>query len=154
MGIKYWEFEDAPLKDKLKNVNVRDVARVFYDNETEAYRFSVLLIEVKKKGSLRLRDVPGAIPIATAKRYLDFAVQVGMLKHENSAYTLTDRFSKPFRNISTYIKAWMDSQQEEDLAVQFANAKMDKQIKRGGKPQRPGGTDSENNDNAQADVSA
>ncbi len=134
MGIKYWEFEDAPLKDKLKNVNVKEIAKVFYDNETEAYRFSALLLEVKKKGSLRLKDVPPGIPIATAKRYLDFAMQIGLLKHENNAYSLTDRFSKPLRNIAVYIKTWMDTNQEEDLSIQFANAKMEKQVKRGGKP--------------------
>jgi hypothetical protein len=143
MAIKYWEFEDAPLKDKMKNINVKEIAKIFYDNETEAYRFSVLLLEVKKHGSLRLKEVPAAIPIATAKRYLDYAVQVGLLKHENSAYSLTDRFSKPFRNIATYIKAWMDTQQEEDLAVQFANAKTDKQTKRGGKIPKNEGAESE-----------
>ena len=47
MSIKYWEYEDAPMKDKLKKVNVKDVASIFFDNETEAYRFSVLLLEVK-----------------------------------------------------------------------------------------------------------
>ena len=109
MAIKYWEFEDAPLKEKLKGVNVKDVAKLFYDNETEAYRFAALLLEVKKKGAMRLKEVPQNIPIATAKRYLDFAVQTGLLKHENNAYELTDRFSKPFRNIAAYIKAWMES---------------------------------------------
>lgn len=138
MGIKYWEFEDAPLRDKLKAVNIRDVAKIFYDNETEAYRFSALLLEVKKKGSLRLKEVPKNIPIATAKRYLDFAVQIGMLKHENNAYELTDRFSKPFRNIAIYIKAWMDATTDDDLTVQFANAKMDRQTKRGGRPKDNG----------------
>ncbi len=137
MAIKYWEFEDAPLREKLKNVNVKDVAKIFYDNETEAYRFSLLLSEVKKKGSLRLKEVPGSIPIATAKRYLDFAVQVGLLKHESNMYSLTDRFTKPFRNIATYIKAWQDTQKEEDLSVQFANAKFEKQEKRGGKQAQP-----------------
>jgi len=29
MAIKYWEFEDAPLKDKLKSVNVKEVAKIF-----------------------------------------------------------------------------------------------------------------------------
>ena len=133
MAIKYWEFEDAPLKDKLKNVNVKDIAKLFYDNETEAYRFAALLLEVKKKGMMRLKETPPSIPIATAKRYLDFAVQIGLLKHEDNAYELTDRFSKPFRNITTYIKAWMDSNAEEDLAVEFANARMEKQPKRGGR---------------------
>lgn len=139
MSIKYWEYEDAPMKDKLKKVNVKDVASIFFDNETEAYRFSVLLLEVKKKGALRLKEVPKMIPIATAKRYLDYGVEIGLLKHENSAYALTDRFSRPFRNIATYIKAWMDSQAEEELNTQFISAKTDKQIKRGGRAK----TDSE-----------
>lgn len=142
MAIKYWEFEDAPLKEKLKNVNVKDVAKIFFDNETEAYRFSLLLTEVKKRGQLRLKEVPESIPIATAKRYLDYAVQIGLLKHENNAYSLTDRFTKPFRNIATYIKAWMDNAAAEDLTVQFATARMDRQQKRGGRatgsaPQAP-----------------
>lgn len=133
MAIKYWEFEDAPLKEKLKNINVKDVAKIFFENETEAYRFSLLLTEVKKKGQLHLKDVPETVPIATAKRYLDYAVQIGLLKHEDGAYSLTDRFTKPFRNIATYIKAWMDSTREEDLSVQFATARMDRQRKRGGR---------------------
>lgn len=133
MSIKYWEFEDAPLKEKLKSVNVKDIAKVFFDNETEAYRFAALLHEVKRGGQLRLKQVPKNIPISTAKRYLDFAVEVGMLKHEGNAYMLTDRFTKPFRNIATYIKAWMDSAGEEDLNVEFANARIEKQNKRGGK---------------------
>ncbi len=132
MAIKYWEFEDAPLKDKLKSVNVKEVAKIFFDNETEAYRFATLLLEVKKARELRLKNVPKGIPIATAKRYLDFGVALGMLKHENSTYIMTDRFSKPFRNIATYIKAWQDSQNEEGLSVQFTNAKIEKQQKRGG----------------------
>ncbi len=133
MAIKYWEFEDAPLKEKLKNVTAREVAKVFFDNETEAYRLAALLLQVKKDGQMRLKDVPGSIPIATAKRYLDFAVQVGLLKHEDNAYSLTDRFSKPFKNIAIYIKAWMESASEEDLAIEFPNARTDKQQKRGGK---------------------
>ena len=133
MAIKYWEFEDAPLKEKLKSVNVKDIAKIFYDNETEAYRFALLLLEVKKRGQMRLKEVPATIPIATAKRYLDFAVQIGMIKHESSAYSLTDRFSKPFRNIAVYVKAWMESAAEEDLAIEFANARIEKQAKRGGR---------------------
>ncbi|MDE1856759.1 MAG: hypothetical protein KGH98_01605 [Candidatus Micrarchaeota archaeon] len=133
MGIKYWEFEDAPLKEKLKSPNVKEIAKVFFDNETEAYRFSALLLEAKKRGSLRLKDAPKNIPIATAKRYLDYAVQIGLLKHEDSEYSLTDRYTRPFKNIASYIKAWMDFQGEEDLAVLFANAKVDKQSKRGGR---------------------
>ena len=133
MSIKYWEFEDAPLKEKLKNANVRDVAKIFFDNETEAYRFAALLLGVKKLKKFRLKDVPETIPVATAKRYLDYAVQLGMLSHEGTAYELTDRFSKPLRNIAAYIKAWMESQSEDDLSVLFPNARTDKQGKRGGR---------------------
>ena len=135
MAIKYWEFEDAPLRDKLKNVNVRDIAKIFFDNETEAYRFSALLLEVKKRGRMKLKDAPQNIPVATAKRYLDYAVQLGMLKHEGGAYELTDRYTKPLRNIGTYIKTWMDSKADEDLAIEFANARTDRQSKRGGRAQ-------------------
>ncbi len=133
MPIKYWEWEDAPLKEKLKNINVKEIARVFYGNETEAYRFAVLLYEIKKRGQLRLKDVPESIPIATAKRYLDFAVNAGLLKHEGNAYALTDRFSKPFRNIAAYTKEWIDSKNEEDLSIEFASARIEKQGKRGGR---------------------
>ncbi len=133
MGIKYWEFEDAPMKEKMKNLNVRDISKLFFDNDTEAYRFAKLLLEVKRLKSLRLKQVPSDIPIATAKRYLDFAVELGLLKHESNAYELTDRFSKPFRNIATYIKAWMESPAEEDVSIEFANARIEKQPKRGGR---------------------
>jgi hypothetical protein len=135
LSIKYWEFEDAPLKEKLKNVRVREVSKIFFDNETEAYRFALLLLEAKKNNGIRLKQVPPQIPIATAKRYLDFGVQVGLLKHENNAYVMTDRFSKPFKNIATYIKAWTESGTTEDIAVQFANARTEKQGKRGGRQQ-------------------
>ena len=135
MAIKYWEFEDAPFKEKLKSPNIKEVAQVFFDNDTEAYRFSMLMLEIKKRKGLRLKDVPAAIPIATAKRYLDYAVQIGLLKHEDNAYEFTDRFTKPMRNMAAYIKAWMDAEKEEDLAVEFPNARFDKQQKRGGKKQ-------------------
>ncbi|MGC8537462.1 MAG: hypothetical protein ACP5MZ_00560 [Candidatus Micrarchaeia archaeon] len=133
MSIKYWEFEDAPLREKLKNPSVKDIAKVFFESETEAYRFSALLLETKRKGQLRLRDVPKDIPIATAKRYLDYAVQVGLLKHEDNYYMLTDRYTRPFKNIATYIKEWMGSKTDEDLGIEFANARTGRQTKRGGR---------------------
>ena len=133
MTIKYWEFEDAPLKDKLKSPKIKEIAKIFFENETEAYRFSKLILAVKKSRRLRLKDIPEGIPIATAKRYLDYAVQIGLIKHEANAYELTDRYSHPFRNIATYIKAWMDSSTEEDLEVEFANARIEKQKRRGGR---------------------
>jgi len=133
LSIRYWEFEDAPFKEKVKSVNVKEIAKIFFDNETEAYRFATVLAEVKRRKGLHLKDIPQHIPIATAKRYLDFAVMIGLIKHENNAYVLTDRFSKPFKNIAAYIKEWMDTETNEDLETEFANARTEKQKKRGGK---------------------
>ncbi len=134
MAIKYWEFEDAPLKEKLKSPNVRELAKIYFENETRAYRFAKALLEVKKRGSLRLKDCGDSLPTATWKRYLDFGVGVGILKHEGGAYSFTDRYSKPFKNIATYIKAWIETTSPEDADIFFANAKVARQRKRGGRP--------------------
>jgi hypothetical protein len=123
MSIKYWEFEDAPLREKLKSPSVKEVAKIYFDNETRAYRFAMALSEVKKRGQLRLKDCGDSLPVATWKRYLDYGVAVGILKHESNMYSFTDRYSKPLKNISTYIKAWMDDQKTEDLELLFVNAK-------------------------------
>jgi hypothetical protein len=137
MAIKYWEFEDAPLKEKLKSPNVRELSKIYFGNETRAYRFAKALLAVKQKGTLRLKDCGDSLPIATWKRYLDFGVEVGILKHENSEYAFTDRYSKPFKNIATYIKAWMEQQALEDADVLFATARTAKQTKRGGRLSAP-----------------
>ncbi len=123
MAIRYWEFEDAPLKEKLKDPNVREIAKIYFDNETKAYRFARALYEVKIKKALRLKSCPEDLPMATWKRYLDFGVMVGILKHEDNVYSFTDRYSKPLRNISVYIKSWMDIEKTEDLTTLFATAK-------------------------------
>lgn len=136
MTIKYWEFEDAPLKEKLKNPSVREIAKIYFDNETKAYRFARALQEVKKNSEVRLKDCSKELPLATWKRYLDYGVSVGLLKHENAAYSFTDRFSKPLKNIAVYIKYWMDSKENEDVSLLFANARFGKQKKRGGKYKR------------------
>ena len=133
MAIRYWEFEDAPLREKLKNPNVRELAKIYFENETRAYRFAKALLEVKKKQPLRLKDCDPSLPIATWKRYLDYGVNVGVLKHEETAYSFTDRYSKPFRNIAVYIKAWIEGQDGEDADVLFANARTGRQAKRGGR---------------------
>ncbi|MCL5007769.1 MAG: hypothetical protein M1562_00760 [Candidatus Marsarchaeota archaeon] len=133
MSIKYWEFEDAPFKNKVKSPNVREIAKIFFDNETEAYRFGLLLLEVKRRGKMRLKEAPSEIPIATAKRYLDKAVEFGILKHESSEYSLTNRYTRPLVNISAYISEWMKSDAEEDISIEFVNAKQGRQQKRGGR---------------------
>ncbi len=133
MSLKYWEFEDAPYREKLKNPRIRDIAMVFFDNETTAYRFATLLSLVKKNRGLRLRELPDTIPLSTAARYLDFGVEIGMLKHENETYELTDRYTRPLRNLAAYIKAWALSEHDDDVELQFANARFGKQRKRGGR---------------------
>lgn len=133
MAIRYWEFEDAALKEKLKSPNVKDLAKIYFENETKAYRFSKALGEVKKRGELRLKDCPPDLPIATWKRYLDFGVTVGILKHEGNAYSFTDRYTKSLKNIAIYIKSWVEMQKPDDLALLFAAAHVEKQAKRGGR---------------------
>ena len=135
MNLKYWEWESAPMKEKVKSPSVREIARVFFENETQAYRFACALMEVKRKGRLRLRECPAELPAATWKRYLDYGVQVGLLKHEDEAYEFTDRFSTPVRNFALFVREWVEKGgREEDLAVAFAFAKKEKQKKRGGRP--------------------
>ncbi len=133
MPIKYWEYEDAPLKEKLKDISVKHVAKIYFENETKAYRFARALYEVKERKELRLRDCPEDLPQATWKRYLDFGVTVGILKHEAGAYSFTDRYSKPLKNIAVYITEWINTPKQEDLGIIFASAKTGRQKKRGGK---------------------
>lgn len=131
--LKYWEFEDAPLREKLKDPSVKDVAKIYFDNETKAFRFALVLSTVKKKGEIRLKDCEDMLPLATWKRYLDFGVRVGLLKHENNIYSFTDRYSKPLKNMGIYIKSWIDVEKQEDLDLLFAGARTGKQEKRGGR---------------------
>jgi len=134
VSLKYWEWEDAVLKEKLKVVSVKEIARAYFDNETQAYRFASALLLVKKRGALRLRECPEELPVATWKRYLDFGVQVGMLKHEDEVYSFTDRFTKPLKNFGEYVKVWVRTgNPNEDLGLTFALAKRGKEKKRGGK---------------------
>lgn len=133
MAIRYWEFEDAALREKLKSPNVKEIAKIYFENETKAYRFSKALTEVKKRGELRLKDCPEDLPVATWKRYLDFGVTVGILKHEANAYSFTDRYTRSLKNIATYIKSWAEMQGIDDLALLFAAAHIEKQAKRGGR---------------------
>lgn len=127
MSIKYWEFEDAPLREKLKSPSVKEIAKIYFDNETKAYRFALALESVKRTKELRLKDCSDVLPTATWKRYLDYGVSVGLLKHENNIYSFTDRYTRPLKNISTYIKAWIETDTAEDLNLIFANAKTEKQ---------------------------
>jgi len=134
VSLKYWEWEDAVLKEKLKSLSVKEIARAYFDNETQAYRFACALLLVKRRASLRLRECPEELPIATWKRYLDFGVQVGILKHEDEVYSFTDRFTKPLKNFGEYVKVWVrEGNPSEDLGLTFALAKRGKEKKRGGK---------------------
>jgi len=134
VSLKYWEWEDAVLKDKLRHISVKEIARAYFDNETQAYRFASALLLVKKRGFLKLKDCDDELPAATWKRYLDFGVQVGILKHEDEVYSFTDRFTKPLKNFGEYVKAWVrEGDANEDLGLTFALARRGKEKKRGGK---------------------
>ncbi|MDD5317942.1 MAG: hypothetical protein PHF51_04415 [Candidatus ainarchaeum sp.] len=135
MNLKYWEWENAPTKERLKAPSVKDIARVFFDNETQAYRFACALTEVKRRGRLRLRDCPGTLPVATWKRYLDYGARAGILKHEENAYEFTDRFSTAVKNFASFFREWAEKGKPEDLESAFALAKKEKQKKRGGRPE-------------------
>ena len=135
--IKYWEFEDAPLKEKLKSPSIREVASIYFENPTKAYRFAKALLEVKKKKTLRLRDCGDELPQATWKRYLDFGVNVGILKHEDNMYSFTDRYTKPLKNIGVYIRAWIETETNEEPDILFATARHGRQTKRGGRSEIP-----------------
>ena len=138
MNLKYWEWENAPFKEKVKSPRVKEIAKVFFPNDTQAYRFSYALVLVKEKKRLRLRDCPEDLPTATWKRYLDFGVRVGLLKHEDDAYEFTDRFTNPMKNFAAYVKAWSESSGKEDLDAVFSNARKEKQEKRGGRTREDG----------------
>ncbi|NYZ79192.1 hypothetical protein H0N99_03515 [Candidatus Micrarchaeota archaeon] len=134
VSLKYWEWEDAVLKEKLRHISVKEIARAYFDNETQAYRFASALLLVKRRGFLKLKDCGEELPIATWKRYLDFGVQVGILKHEDEVYSFTDRFTKPLKNLGEYVKVWVkEGDANEDLGLTFALAKRGKEKKRGGK---------------------
>jgi len=134
MNLKYWEWETGAFKERVKKPGIREIARVLFENETQAYRFASALLEVKKRGRLRLRDCPESLPIATWKRYLDYAVQIGMLKHEEESYEFTDRFTAPVKNFAAYVQEWVSKGDgNEDLESAFAFARKEKQKKRGGK---------------------
>ncbi|MEM3555555.1 MAG: hypothetical protein QXF56_02460 [Candidatus Micrarchaeia archaeon] len=134
VSLKYWEWEDAVLKEKLKALSVKEIARVYFKNETQAYRFASALLLVKRKGAVRLRECPEELPVATWKRYLDFGVQVGILKHEDEVYSFTDRFTKPLKNFGVYIREWVEKgNPNEDLGMMFALARREKEKKRGGR---------------------
>ncbi|MGB9703449.1 MAG: hypothetical protein ACP5HJ_01410 [Candidatus Micrarchaeia archaeon] len=125
--LKYWRFEDAPLKELLKNLSIAEIAKVFFDNETQAYRFARALLLVKQKQQLKLKDCPNDLPKATWKRYLDYGVSIGILKHENQTYSFTDRFLASFKNFAFYIKEWIEKgDPNEDLQIAFPNAKTGK----------------------------
>lgn len=134
VSLKYWEWEDAVLKEKLKALSVKEIARVYFKNETQAYRFASALLLVKRNGRVRLKECPDELPVATWKRYLDFGVQVGILKHEDEVYSFTDRFTKPLKNFGAYIKEWVErGDPNEDLGMVFALARRGKEKKRGGR---------------------
>lgn len=124
MNLKYWEWEAQPLKEKMKSPSVKHLTDVLFENETHAYRFARTLEYVKAKKYARLKDFPKDLPKATWLRYLEYAVQLGILdKSSSGVYELTNRFSNPLRNLADYYKKWRETESPEDLAVTYPRAK-------------------------------
>ncbi len=63
-----------------------------------------VLLLVKQKGALRLRDCPEDLPVVTWKRYRDFGVQLGMLSNETGNYVVANRFSNALKSFADYAK--------------------------------------------------
>lgn len=131
MGFKYFEWEGPAAKEKLKQLTVREITSFFFDNETQAYRFSRALLLVKQKGALRLRDCPEDLPVATWKRYLDFGVQLGMLSNETGKYVVANRFSNALKNFADYYAKWERESSGTEVAEKvFPGAKKEKEAPR------------------------
>lgn len=122
MTFKYFEWEAAATKDR--KLSAKHVAEFFFDNDTQAYRFTRALLLVKKKTVLRLRDCPDDLPAATWKRYLDFGVQVGLLQFDNLQYALANRFTPALKNFGAYATKWIqDGPANENPGQLFPEAK-------------------------------
>jgi hypothetical protein len=128
MDLHYWEWETTPSREKMKAPSIKEIARVLFDNETQQYRFAKAMLLVKEKQFLKLRECPGDLPLSTWKRYLDYAVQLGMLNHENNTYSLANRFSTPAKNFADYYEKWLrEGNGNEDLTILFPAAKKGKE---------------------------
>ncbi len=124
MNLKYWEWESAAFKEKMKNPSIKHITSILFENETQAYRFALTLDFVKRKKYAKLKDFPKDLPKATWLRYLEYGVQLGMLdKSSSGVYELTNRFSNPLRNLSDFYKKWRESDSSENLQINYPRAK-------------------------------
>ncbi len=123
MQLKYWEWEAQPYKEKIKSPSLKHLTDILFENETHAYRFARALQFVKEKKYARLKDFPPDLPKATWLRYLEYAVQLGLLdKGANGVYEMTNRFSTPLHNIADYYKRWRESEGTEELSILYPRA--------------------------------
>jgi len=143
MNLKYFEWEPAPFKERLKNISIKPIADVLFENQTMAYRFAWALSLVKSKGALKLKDCPPELPASTWKRYLDYGVRIGMLKHEDQTYYLTNRFTLSAKNFADYFAKWEKEGAPEEVHLLYPLAKKGKE-----RPRRANET-SENGENEQ-----
>jgi len=131
LAFNYFDWEGPAAKEKMKQLTVKEIANFFFDNETQAYRFSRALLLVKQKGALRLRDCPEDLPTATWKRYLDFGVQLGMLSNETGKYVMANRFTPALKNFADYYAKWeREGTGNEAVEEIFPNAKKEKEKSR------------------------
>ncbi|MBI3587691.1 hypothetical protein HY995_01390 [Candidatus Micrarchaeota archaeon] len=123
MNFKHWQWETHALREKEKRPTVKEIASVLFENDTQAYRFALVLTLVKRKGSLMLRDMPADLPKATWHRYLETGYELGFFDKKGDAYFKSNRFTNPIRNFGEYYEKWLkDERDEGDVAPLFPNA--------------------------------
>jgi len=129
MNFKYWQWESHELREKLKKPSVKEIANTLFPSETHAYRFARVLCIVKRKGSVRLREMPSDLPKATWHRYLEAGYEMGFFDKKDDVYVRINRFSNPVKNFGEYYAKWLDSEnvsEEGELPVLFPRAQKGK----------------------------
>ncbi|MBI5036001.1 hypothetical protein HZC09_01530 [Candidatus Micrarchaeota archaeon] len=133
MTFKHFLWDASVTKNKP--LTVKNIAEFFFDNPTEAYRFTRALLLVKEKSVLRLRDCPKDLPVTTWKRYLDFGAQAGLLQHEGLVYSMSARFPQALKNFAGYAAKWLqDGSATENAKDIFPDAKKGVEKSRRTKP--------------------
>jgi|GEM_PF-4631020 len=100
MNFKYWEWEAAPYKEKLKAPSIKGITSALFTDETKAYRFACVL-NTARQHPVQLKDCDTQImPKSVWYYYLEMAVRLGMLDKQRRIYVLTNRFTRPFSNFA------------------------------------------------------
>ncbi len=123
MNFKYWEWEAAPYKEKLKVPTVKAITDALFTDETKAYRFACVL-NTARQHPVQLKDCDTSVmPKSVWYYYLEMAVRLGMLDKQGRIYVLTNRFTRPFANYAEYYQKWRQTEGAEELKTLYPRAK-------------------------------